>query len=202
MSIESTRIEFLIHKIICRLFVSVNMVESVLSRCTNEILTQLQHKLRETENPDATTVFKQLVFSLCLTIVAGGKLERVKTKLRLPHFSTLYKNCKLCRLALIICEATRLFAHNHEVFTTGDKEDTLMFYHHPSLSRTLLLALHYRICHRKASIQFTSFLDSNQETGCFLSLFISQLTHLKKYFRWNLGSVCSYYRTTCSIISN
>ena len=126
------------------------MVKSVLIRCTNENITQLQHQLREIGNPDSTTVFKQHVFTLCLTIVPGGRLERVKTKLRLPHFSTLYKNCKLYRLALIVREVTRLIAHNHEVFTPGDKEDTLIIYHHPSLSRTLLLALRYGICHRKA----------------------------------------------------
>ena len=97
-------------------------------------------------------MFKQHVFTLCLTIVPGGRLERFKTKLRLPHFSTLYKNCKLYRLALVVRQDTRLIAHNHEVFTPGDKEDTLIIYHHPSLLRTLLLALHYRICHRKAYI--------------------------------------------------
>ena len=77
-------------------------------------------------------------------------LERVKTKLRLPHFPKLYENCKLYRLALIVREATRLVAHNHEVFTLGDKKETLITYHHPRLLRTLLLALQYRICHRKA----------------------------------------------------
>ena len=148
--IESTRIEFYIHEINCVHFTSVVMVESVLIRCTNENITQLQHQLKEIGNPDSTTVFKQHVFTLCLTIVPGGRLERVKTKLRLPQYSTLHKNCKLYRLALIIRKATRLVAHNHEVFTPGDKEDTRIVYHNPSLFRTLLLALQCRICHRKA----------------------------------------------------
>ena len=107
------------------------MVKSVLIRSTNENITRLQHQLREIGNPDSTIVFKQHVFTLCLTIVPGGRLERVKTKLRLPHFSTRYKNCRLYRLALIAREATRLNAHNHEVFTPGDKEDTLNIHHHP-----------------------------------------------------------------------
>ena len=154
------------------------MVKSVLIRCTNENITQLQHQLREIGNPDSTTVFKQHVFTLCLTIVPGGRLERVKTKLRLPHFSTLYKNCKMYRLALIVREATRLIAHNHEVFTPGDKEDTVIIYHHPSLLRTLLLALHYRICHRKA-YTLLSLLDWNQDSGCCQSLFNPQLTNPK-----------------------
>ena len=123
------------------------MIESVLIRCTNENINQLQQQLREIGNSVSTTVFKQHVFTLCLTIVPGGRLERVKTKLHLPHFSTVYKNCKLYRLALIIREATRLIAHNHEFFTPGDKEDTLIIFHHPNLLRTLL---QYRICHRKA----------------------------------------------------
>ena len=125
----------------CEYLISEVMIESVLIRCTNEKINQLQQQLRETGNSDSTTVPKQHLFTLRLTIVPGGRLERVKTKLRLPHFSTVYKNCKLYRLALIIREATRLIAHNHEVFTPGDKENTLIIYHHPSLLRTLLLAL-------------------------------------------------------------
>ena len=77
------------------------MIESVEIRCTNENITQLQ-QLRDIGNPDSSTVFKQHVFTLCLTIVPGGRLERVKTKLLLPHFTTLYKNSKLYRLALIV----------------------------------------------------------------------------------------------------
>ena len=126
------------------------MTECVLIPCTNENNNQLHHQLREVANPESTTVFKQHVSTLCLTIVPGVRLERVNTMLRLPHFSTLYKNCKLYRLSLIIREATRLIAHNHGVFTPGDKEDTVIFYHHTSLLRTLLLALQHRICHRKA----------------------------------------------------
>ena len=125
------------------------MINSILC-CTNENINQLHHQLSEIANPDATIVFKQHVFTLCLTIVPGGRLERFKTKLQIPHFPTLHKNCKLYRLAFIIREATRLIAHNHEVFTPLDKEDTLIIYHHPSLLRTLLLALRYRICHCKA----------------------------------------------------
>ena len=128
------------------------MIESVLIPCTNEKINQLQQQRREIGNPDSTTVFKQQVFTLCLTIVPSGRLERLKTKLRLPHFSTLHKNYKLNRLCLIIHEATILIAHNHEVFTPGDKEDTLNIYHHPSLVETLLLALEYRICHHKGYI--------------------------------------------------
>ena len=155
------------------------MVKSVLIRCTNKNITQLQHQLREIENPDSTTVFKQHVFTLCLTIVPGGRLERVKTKLRLPHFSTLYKNCKLYRLALIVREATRLIAHNHEVFTPGDKEDTLIIYHHPSLSLTNLVTCTALSYLSSQSIHFTSLLDWNQDSGCCQSLFNPHLTHPK-----------------------
>ena len=136
------------------------MVKSVLIRCTNENITQLQHQLREIGNPDLTIVFKQHVFTLCLTIVPGGRLERVKTKLRLPHFSTLYKKCKLYRLALIVREATRLIAHNHEVFT----------------NLVTCTALSYL---SSQSIHFTSLLDWNQDSGCCQSLFNPQVTHPK-----------------------
>ena len=109
------------------------MVGFVLFRCTNQNVTQSQHQLREIGNPDTTTMFKQHVFLLCLTIVPAASLERAKTKLRIPHFSLLYKNCKLYHLELIIREATRLIAHNHEIFTPGDKEDRLLISHNPSL---------------------------------------------------------------------
>ena len=122
------------------------MIETVLIRCTIENITQLQQQVREIGNPDSTTVFKQLVFTLCLTIVPGGRLELVKTNLR---FHILQK-LKFNRLVFIIREATRLISHNHEVFTPGDKEDTLIVYHHPGLLRTLLRAQQCRICHRKA----------------------------------------------------
>ena len=138
-------------QIICVQFNKTVMIESVLIRCTNENINQLQQQLREIGNPDSTTFFKQHVFTLCLTIVPGGRLERVNTKLCLPPFTTLYKNCKLYRLALFIREVARLIAHNYEVFTPGDNEDTLIIYHHPNLLWTLLLALQYRIFHRKAN---------------------------------------------------
>ena len=144
--------------------------------------------MREIGNPDLTTVFEQYVFTLCLTIVSGGRLERVKTKLRLPHFSTLYKNCKLYRLALIDREATRLIAHNHEVFTPGVKEDTLIIYHHPSILRTLLLALNHRICHRKA---YTLLVC---KTGIRILVVVSHSLILSrcilKHFCWSFGFVC------------
>ena len=126
------------------------MIESVLIRCTNGKLEPIAAAAEENWNSDSTTVFEQHVFTLCLTIFPGGRLERVNSKLRLPHFSTVYKNCKVYHLTIFIRQATRLIAHNHEVFTPGDKEDRLIIYHHPSFLRTFLLALQYRICHRKA----------------------------------------------------
>ena len=139
------------------------IVENLLIRCSNQNITQSQHQLREIGNPDTTTMFKQHNFLLCLTIVPGGRLERVKTKLRLPHFSTLYKNCRLYRLELIIREGTRLLAHNHEIFTPGDKKKADYFSPPQSLADLLTCtAVSYL---SSQSIQFTSLLDTNQEAG-------------------------------------
>ena len=85
----------------------------------------MQQQLTEIGNPDSTTVFKQHVFTLLLTIVPGGGLARMKTKLRLPRVSRLYRHCKLYRVALIVREATRRIPQNHEGFTPGDKKITL-----------------------------------------------------------------------------
>ena len=154
------------------------MVESVLHRCANENITQLQRQLREIGNPDSTTVFKTHVFTRCLTIVPGGRLEPVKTKVRPPLFYSLYKNCKLYRLAFIIREATSLYAHNHGVFTPRDKEDTLIFLSPPQsltelVTYTALLYLSTQI------IPFTSLVGWNQVSGCCQSLFNPQLMHPK-----------------------
>ena len=154
------------------------MVKSVLIRCTNENITQLQHQLREIENPDSTTVFKQHVFTLCLTIVPGARLERVKTKLRLPHFFTLYKNCKLYCLALIVREATRLIAHNHGGFHPR-RQRRYIDYLSPPQSLTNLVTCTALSYLSSQSIHFTSLLDWNQDSGCCQSLFNPQLTHPK-----------------------
>ena len=133
--------------------------ESVYIKCSIEHLKRLeeQRSLSAKIYTDERLIFRNYVLALCHEKAPSGKITQLQQIIIIPRINQVYKKSKVYRLAMVICESTRLIAENYDRIWAGHAiEDCLHRYHHLSRTQCFLLALKFK----------QSFADEFSYLGC------------------------------------